>query len=128
MDRHKDWLQYAGELLEIANLLDKNEKYNWSCFTYHQSAAAALKAILSKMGESTFGDNLIALFRSVKKEKNPSEDIMKACHKLNGFFKTCRDLESNSEGTPLTNFNADDSMNAKQQAKVILRYAHHESH
>lgn len=128
MSRKSDWLEYSEELLEIGTLLLKNGKHTWSCFTYQQSSAAALKAILSKLGESTFGDNLIALLRTVDKHKQITNEVKEACHTVNNYFKSTRDLESHSEGTPSDFYTEEDAVEAKHCAHTILRFAHQASH
>jgi HEPN domain-containing protein len=129
MNRTKDWLQYSQELCDIADLLSNNKKFAWACFTYQQASVAALKAILSDMDESTYGENLIALLRKIKKKKdNVPDNIQDATHDLNGYFKSCRDLESISEGTPCEKISQSEAKEAKSKSLAILRYAHHESH
>jgi HEPN domain-containing protein len=128
MSRTKDWLEYSEELKEIADLLNENKKFSWACFTYQQSSSAALKAILSKLGASTFGENLIALLRVIKKEKQVPKEIETACHKMNTYFKSSRDLEMKAEGTPSDYFSKKDADNAHSKALAILRFAHHEVH
>ena len=76
MTRTKDWLKHSEELLEISNLLIDKQKYFWSCLTSQQAAAAALKAIISHIDESTFGDNLIALLRTIQNNSSVPDDTI----------------------------------------------------
>lgn len=128
MNRNKDWLQYSEELIEIVDLLIENEKFSWSCFTSHQASSAALKAVLSLIDESTFGDNLIALLRKLKGNFTIPEEVKKACHQMNDYFTKSRDLEGKPDGTPLGNFSNGDANQAKKNAMTIIRFAHHTSH
>lgn len=128
MNRNKDWLQYSEELIEIANLLIDNGKFSWSCFTSHQASSAALKAVLSLIDESTFGDNLIALLRKVNGKFPIPDDVKKACHQMNDYFTKSRDLEGKPDGTPLDNFSIEEANQAKTYALAIIRFAHHTSH
>lgn len=127
MSRNKDWLVYSQELVDIAELLLDKGRYSWSCFTSQQASLAALKAVLSKSNESTFGDNLIALLRSVKEIYTIPEDVKKACHYVNDFFTKSRDLENKPDGTPPNYFNISDAQQAKASALTILRFAYHHS-
>ena len=127
MSRTKDWLQYSEELIEIADILMDKGRFSWYCFTSQQAAVAAVKALLSKYDESTFGDNLIALLRTVKENVSIPADVKEACQKINAYFKTCRDLESKSEGTPLSNYSLEESQQAKNYALAVIRFAYHES-
>ncbi len=127
MSRNKDWLRYSQELIDIAELLMDKGRYSWSCFTSQQASTAALKAILSIKNESTFGDNLIALLRTVKESYNIPDDVKEACHFVNEFFTKSRDLENKPDGTPLNNFTLEDAQKAKTSALTILRFAHHNS-
>ncbi|NHK30379.1 MAG: HEPN domain-containing protein [Asgard group archaeon] len=128
MNREKDWLYYSEELLEIAELLITNAKYSWACFTLHQATTAALKSILSRMDESTFGDNLIKLVRAIGQNTNIPDEVKKSCHKLNDYFNMARDLEAKSDGTPLSNFSLAEAKSAKNNTLVVIRFAHHMSH
>ena len=125
MTRINDWLRYSEELLDITKLLIDKGKYSWSCFTSHQAATAALKAILAKDDQPTLGDNLIALLRLAKKENEIPSKVETACHNINEHFKSSRDLEKKPEGTPLDNYSLDDSTRARTNALLILRHAHH---
>ena len=125
MTRTSDWLRYSEELLDITKLLIDKGKFSWSCFTSHQAATAALKAILAKDDEPTIGDNLIALLRLAKKRNEISTKVETACHNINEHFKCSRDLEKKPEGTPLDNYSLDDSTRARTSALLILRHAHH---
>ncbi len=127
MSRTKDWLQYSEELIKIADLLMDKGRFSWSCFTSQQAATAALKAILFKMGESTYGDNLIALLRTVKESRAIPKDVKEACHHVNDYFKTSRDLENKPDGTPLSYFSLKESQKAKIDALTVIRFAYHES-
>ena len=125
MNRSKDWLKYSEELLNITKLLIDQEKYSWSCFTAHQAASAALKAILAKDEEPTIGDNLIALLRVAKKSNEIPSKVETACHNINEHFKSTRDLEKKPQGTPIDHYTLDDSAKARTNALLILRHAHH---
>lgn len=124
MSRTKDWLQYSQELKDIAELLMNQGRFSWSCFTSQQASAAALKAILSSMDVSTFGDNLIALLRQIGEDKEIPLEIKKACQELNDYFKTCRDLESKSTGVPSENFTLEEAQKAINQSLAIIRFAY----
>ncbi|MHA1212622.1 MAG: HEPN domain-containing protein [Candidatus Heimdallarchaeota archaeon] len=128
MCRHKDWLQYSEELLEIGALLIEKQKYSWACFTMQQASSAALKSILSKNDESTFGDNLIKLLRTIGNTHTVSTEIKNACHQINDYFTKARDLETVTKGTPLTNHSIKDANQAKANALAIIRFAYQESH
>ena len=127
MNRTKDWLQYSEELIEIADILMDKGWFSWSCFTSQQAAVAAIKALLSKFDEPTFGDNLIALLRTAKENISIPANVKDSCQKINGYFKTCRDLESKPDGTPLSNYSLEESQEAKNHALTIIRFAYHKS-
>jgi HEPN domain-containing protein len=128
MGREKDWLQYSEELLEIADLLMKNDKHSWACFTLQQSSAAALKSIMAKYDELTFGDNLIKLIRIIGQNTKIPPEVKNSCHKLNEYFNVARDLENKSNGTPLSYFTHNDVQDARSNTLVIIRFAHHLLH
>lgn len=127
MSRTKDWLKYSEELVEVADLLKEKGHFSWSCFTSQQAAVAALKSLLSKFDESTFGDNLIALMRNVKKHLTIPNEVRDACQRINDYFKICRDLESKESGTPFSNYSLEESQKAKDHALAVIRFAYHES-
>ncbi|NHJ85879.1 MAG: HEPN domain-containing protein [Asgard group archaeon] len=128
MTRTDDWLKYSEELLEIADILMNNGRFSWSCFTINQAAAAALKSILSKLDESTFGDNLIALLRIIKEQLDVPDEVKNACHNLNEHFTKTRDLENRLDSTPSIHYTLNDAKQAKNDALIIIRFAHRHSH
>jgi len=128
MTRTTDWLKYSEELVTIADLLIANQKYSWACFTLQQASAAALKSILSKKDESTYGDNLIKHLRLIGKHDTIPSEVKAACHNLNNLFSETRDLESLQAGTPSDKFTPRDADKAKRDAMAIIRYAYHFSH
>ncbi len=128
MTRNTDWLKYSEELIVIADILIEKQKYSWACFTLQQASAAALKSILSKKDESTYGDNLIKHLRLIGKHNTVPAEVKAACHNVNNFFTEARDLESVQTGTPINKFTLKDADKAKKDALAIIRYAYHFAH
>ncbi|RLI72357.1 hypothetical protein DRO91_04610, partial [Candidatus Heimdallarchaeota archaeon] len=120
--------KYSEELIAIADILIEKQKYSWACFTLQQASAAALKSILSKKDESTYGDNLIKHLRLIGKHDTVPTEVKAACHNVNNFFTEARDLESVQTGTPINKFTLKDADKAKKDALAIIRYAYHFAH
>lgn len=52
------WLKEAGEDIETAEILYKNERYDAACFYAHQAAEKAVKALLYNVNEAPWGHSI----------------------------------------------------------------------
>jgi HEPN domain-containing protein len=84
--RSKDWLRQAQAEGRAAGDLLKGEHWSWCCFTCHQVAEKALKAICEHFRTPRFGHNLNLLLQAVEQHATVDAAIQRACAHLNRYY------------------------------------------
>ncbi|MEM1545304.1 MAG: HEPN domain-containing protein [Candidatus Methanomethylicia archaeon] len=117
MHRTVDWMEQAKGEFKAARDLFVTANYAWCCFTCHQAAEKALKAILEHFGSPTIGRNLLVLLAEVSKFVSISKNIENACRILNRYYIPTRYPNAFPSGAPVHMFNEDDAREALQYAE-----------
>ncbi|NHJ15131.1 MAG: HEPN domain-containing protein [Candidatus Thorarchaeota archaeon] len=90
MDRALDWLKQAEYDLRTAEELHRLEIHAWSCFVSQQAAEKALKAVLERVGQPTWGHDLIELMKIMSVALKVPKEVNAACYRLNLYYVATR--------------------------------------
>lgn len=123
MRRTSDWMEQASGELKAAKDLYSTSNYAWCCFTCHQVAEKALKAVLEHLSSPTIGHNLLVLFNEVSKFTQTSKELEKACRMLNRYYIPTRYPNAFPSGAPIHMFNKDDAEDALRYAEEVMMFA-----
>jgi len=121
--RTVDWIEEAKGEFKAAEDLLKTSNYAWCCFTCHQAAEKALKAILEHLGSPTAGHNLIALVNEISKIVQVPREAEAACRVLNRYYIPTRYPNAFPSGAPVHMFFEDDASEALEHAEKVMNLA-----
>jgi len=122
MERSGDWLRQAERDLDKARLDHEHGYFDWACFTAHQAAEKALKALYQSRNLSVRGHSLLHLLRGMAADAEPSEELLHAARVLDRYYVEARYPNGFPEGAPLDYFDAQLSQEAADAADAILRH------
>ena len=123
MDRSQDWMKQAEFDFNTAETLQENKNFPWTCFTTHQTAEKALKALLEKNNRPSRGNNLTDLtdlLRSIQETIIVPQEIINACARLNLYYIPTRYPDAYSSGAPADKFTNQQAIDAIKDAKEVL--------
>ena len=80
-----DWLRQAERDLAQAQDSDRWGRHEWSCFTAHQAAEKALKALHLHHGQESWGHVLARLLKELPKDVRFAEEFIDKAHTLDGI-------------------------------------------
>lgn len=83
-DRSMDWLRQAERDLAQARDSHRWERYEWACFTAHQAAEKAIKALHLHLGQEAWGHVTAKLLQELTGEAGYPEDLVDKAHVLDG--------------------------------------------
>lgn len=125
-DRSMDWLRQAERDLAQAQDSDRWGRYEWSCFTAHQAAEKALKALHLHHGQEAWGHVLARLLKELPKNVRFAEEFIDKAHILDGYYVPTRYPNGYPEGAPFEHFGKKQSEEAIRYAGEIVAFVGHE--
>lgn len=129
MERSKDWFRQAEFDLSTAKILFQNNNYSYTCFIAHQCVEKALKSLLEKLDNPSWGHDLIDLFNLVKEHLeiiNQLEHMEDICALLNLYYIPTRYPDAFSSGAPADKFTKTQADQAIQSAEEVLKFVRNE--
>jgi HEPN domain-containing protein len=118
MERSHDWLAQAERDLEKAALDLEHGYYEWACFTAHQSAEKAVKAVFQSRGSSVRGHALLRLLQ----ELDAAEDLRHFARVLDRYYIEARYPNGFPSGAPMEYFDATLAREAIDAAEAVFRF------
>ena len=119
-ERSMDWLNQAGKDLEKAQLDLDWGFYEWACFTAHQAAEKAIKAVFQKIHGEAWGHGTKALLENL-----PYEDrslCLEEAKQLDKFYIPTRYPNGLPQGTPHEYFTKKEALEAIHAANKIYEW------
>jgi len=123
MVRTTDWLGQAEAELKAARDLLATDNYAWCCFTSHQAAEKALKAILEHLRARTPGHNLNELIGVVGRHIAVGVNLKSACARLNRLYIPTRYPDAFVSGIPAEQYFQTDAQQAVVDAEEVVNFA-----
>lgn len=117
-ERSRDWLKQAEYDLEKARLDLQWRYYEWACFTAHQGAEKAVKAVYYARHGEARGHGLRELLSGVGLPVGDA--LLGSATFLDRFYIPTRYPNGLPAGVPHDYFSQDDAMKAVEAAEVIL--------
>src|SRR5688572_10520722 len=119
MERSRDWMAQAERDLEKARLDREHGYHEWACFTAHQAAEKALKAVVQRRGSSARGHSLLRLSEALAIDDEPR---LHAARVLDRYYIQARYPNGFPSGAPLEYFDEILSREAVDAADAIVRF------
>lgn len=122
MERSGDWLRQAERDLEKARLDHAHGYFDWACFTAHQAAEKALKALVQSRNRSVRGHSLLHLLQGTADVVAPPEELLHGARVLDRYYIEARYPNGFPAGAPLDYFDRQLSEEALNAADAIVRH------
>jgi HEPN domain-containing protein len=119
MERSRDWLAQARRDLEKARLDLQHAFHEWACFTAHQSAEKALKAVFLARGAAVRGHSLLRLLEELEAD----EALLHSARILDRYYIEARNPNGFPSGSPTEYFDEVLAKEAIDAAESILRFS-----
>src|SRR5829696_8506456 len=104
MERSGDWLAQGQRDLEKARLDLEHQYYEWACFTAHQAAEKAVKAVFQARGSSVRGHALLKLLQDLPTGDPVPEELLHAARVLDRYYIESRYPDGFPSGSPMEYF------------------------
>jgi HEPN domain-containing protein/predicted nucleotidyltransferase len=101
VERSGDWLRQAERDLEKARLDHEHGYFDWACFTAHQAAEKALKALVQSQNRSVRGHSLLHLLQGTADVAAPPEELLHGARVLDRYCIEARYPNGFPVGAPL---------------------------
>lgn len=122
VERSADWLRQAERDLDKARLDHEHGYHDWACFTAHQAAEKAVKALFQSRNRSVRGHSLLQLLGGSADIAEPSEEILHEARVLDRYYIEARYPNGFPAGAPLDYFDRQLSEEAIDAADTIVRH------
>lgn len=119
MERSRDWLAQARRDLEKAGLDLRHGYFEWACFTAHQAAEKALKAVFQARGVSVRGHSLLRLLQELQAD----ETLLHSARVLDRYYIDARYPNGFPSGSPMEYFDETLAKEAINAADAIVRFS-----
>lgn len=123
MQRAADWLREARAELDAARNLFGGGHWSWCCFTSHQVAEKALKAVSEQFRTPQFGHNLNLLVHAAETHQAVPGSVRMACTRLNRHYIPTRYPNAFDRGAPVDQFFEPDARQALEDAQEVVDFA-----
>ncbi len=119
-ERSHDWFRQAEHDLEKARLDRQWQYFEWACFTAHQAAEKAIKAVYYARHGEARGHGVRELLTSLDLPVDAS--LLKQAASLDRFYIPTRYPNGLPAGAPHDYFSQDDAAQAIEAAEVMLAW------
>lgn len=123
MERARDWLKDAEAQLQAARHLLAGGDWSWCCFTCHQVAERALKAVCERLKVPRRGHNLNLLLQPINAHQALPDTVRQAAGRLNLYYTPTRYPNAFDEGAAAEQFFEEQARDALADAEEIYRFA-----
>ncbi len=120
MNRSLDWYRQAKRDLSKAELDYEHAYYEWCCFTCHQAAEKAVKALYLHLNMNVRGHSLTKLLGALKDQIDITEEIMDAARRIDRFYIESRYPNGFPEGSPYDFFSISIAEQAINDCREII--------
>jgi len=127
-NRAAAWLRQAERDLEQAKASQTDKRYEWACFTAHQAAEKAVKALHLCFGQAAWG-HLVARLLSELPEPTASKVpslLIDQARVLDNFYIPTRYPDSHPDGSPFDHYGKLQSEEAIRYASQVIEFINHE--
>ena len=120
--RTREWLRQADKDLRHAEKSVDSQDYEWACFSAHQAAEKAVKALLKSQNTDVWGHTVSKLILlSAEPERLPG-GLLDKCKRLDRHYITSRHPNAYDSGAPMDFYTENDGQDAIETARAIIGY------
>ena len=120
--RTSDWLRQAEKDLKHAKKDLKSKDYEWACFSTHQAAEKAVKALLQAKHIDAWGHTISKLFIGLDQDDQPSQSLLDHAKQLDRHYIPTRYPNAHDSGAPMDFYTKQDAIHAIDLADEIIEF------
>ena len=120
--RVRDWWLQAERDLEQAVASARQGYHEWACFSAHQSAEKAVKALHLALGQEARGHSIARLLAMLPPSLEVPPDLVEKARSLDAFYIPTRYPNAHSEGPPFEHYGPLQSEEALRYAREVLQF------
>lgn len=121
-ERSADWMDQAHRDLEHARSDIAGGFYEWACFSCHQAAEKAIKAVFQKLGAEAWGHALDELLHALERAHPVPEEIMEAAVEVDKGYIPTRYPNAHPSGAPHQKYTRREAERMVADAERIVRF------
>jgi HEPN domain-containing protein len=121
-NRAQDWLDQAKRDLDHARNDLSTGYHEWACFSAHQAAEKALKALYQHMNGEAWGHSILKLLEGYPNLDDVKTELLECARILDRFYIPTRYPNGFDDGKPADYYTQTDSKQAISCAEAILRF------
>ncbi|MCI2424641.1 HEPN domain-containing protein [Candidatus Acetothermia bacterium] len=122
MERSRDWMDQAEGDLEHARSDRKHGFYEWACFSSHQAAEKAVKAVFQKMGAEAWGHSVADLLKELSKRHSVPGELRNGGLELDKAYIPTRYPNAHPSGSPRTRYTEEEARRLIEHAERIINF------
>jgi len=124
-NRSRDWLEQAQRDLEHAWHDLKAGYHEWACFSAHQAAEKALKALYQHLSGEAWGHSVKRFLEELPPHVETTPELADCARILDRFYIPTRYPNGFDYGKPADYYTETDSQQAADCAAEIVRFCAH---
>jgi len=122
MQRTEDWLRQSKKDFQHAIKSERNEDFEWSCFSAQQAAEKGVKALFEALRAEAIGHSVSMLLKRIPKKYAPNERLINQAKILDRHYISTRYPNFHPEGAPLDYYTSQDALEAIKIAGDIIQF------
>ena len=123
VNRAQDWLRQAEYDLQYAEVVAQAGGHSWACFTAHQAAEKAVKALHFRHVQDAWGHAVSQLLRDLPDRIVVPAELIERAQVLDTFYIPTRYPDAHAEGAAYEYYNRLQSEEALRYARAIVQFA-----
>lgn len=120
--RTKDWLRKAEKDLRHAKKDVDSSDFEWACFSAHQAAEKAVKALLQSQHIDAWGHTISQLLLLSKESGSLPNKLLNRIKRLDRHYIPTRYPNAHDSGAPMDFYTEDDAIDAIETTQAVLEY------
>jgi len=122
MQRTQDWLRQSKKDLQHSIKSERDEDYEWSCFSAQQAAEKSVKALFHALRAEAIGHSVSMLLKRLPKKYASNEGLVDRAKILDRHYISTRYPNFHPEGAPLDYYTKQDALEAIKIAEGIIQF------
>lgn len=122
MERSADWMDQAQGDLEHAESDLERGFYDWACFSSHQSAEKAVKAVFQRKGAAAWGHSVRDLLEELRQSVSMPDGLIDAALEIDKAYIPTRYPDAHPNGAPRRRYTRAEAERLTTHARSIVQF------
>ena len=122
MERSADWLDQAQGDLEHAQSDLERGFYDWACFSSHQAAEKAVKAVYQKAGAAAWGHSVVDLLAALREREAVPDELIDVAQEIDKAYIPTRYPDALPNGSPRRRYTRGEADRLVGYGRRILQF------